>query len=108
MNIMTGFLQRRLVLPMALGLVVSIGFSQASPAATEKTQPAPKAAPAPPVKSAQPTPPADAPYPALDALEREIARLADNARPSVVGVIARCKLEELLDTLGQSVRIEGH
>jgi len=52
-----------------------------------KPRPAPEAAPA------------QESYPALEALERELGKLAERTRPSVVGVVARSTLNSLLGNL---------
>jgi len=67
-----------------------------------RRRPAPR--PAPPAPAVQPASPE---FPALEAVEREVARLAESARPSVVGIIARSRLEPLLESLGERVRIEA-
>ena len=46
-------------------------------------------------------------FPALEAVEREVARLVESARPSVVTIIVRSRLAPLLGALGGEVRIEG-
>jgi len=46
-------------------------------------------------------------YPALQALEREIGRLVETARPSVVSVITRAHLESLLNAFGDTSRLES-
>jgi len=46
-------------------------------------------------------------YPALQALEREIAKLVQAARPSVVSVVTRSRIEILLKGLGDNVRFQG-
>ncbi|MGH9867749.1 MAG: trypsin-like peptidase domain-containing protein [Candidatus Polarisedimenticolia bacterium] len=46
------------------------------------------------------------PYPSLEALEAELAALAEATRPSVVGVVARMRAEVLLEGLGEDVRLE--
>ncbi|MFQ5701797.1 MAG: PDZ domain-containing protein [Acidobacteriota bacterium] len=44
-------------------------------------------------------------FPALEALERELTRLVASAEPSVVAVIARSRLDELLAGLGEDIQI---
>ena len=102
---MTNFRAKRFTVLMALGLVAALQVPTGPAAAAEKAKP--PAASAPPRPGAQPAPPAESPFPALEALESEIARLVETARPSVVGVIARSRVEDLLDALGQGVHIEG-
>lgn len=45
-------------------------------------------------------------YPALEALERDLAQLAAETRPSVVGIVARSRVEVLLQGLGEDVRLD--
>ncbi len=77
----------RLVLPAILLAALLSGAASAD----EKPAPRPVAAPE---------------YPALQALEREISRLVETARPSVVSVVTRARLENLLNGLGDHVRLE--
>ncbi|HKY32772.1 MAG TPA: PDZ domain-containing protein [Candidatus Polarisedimenticolia bacterium] len=58
--------------------------------------PAPAPAPAPGESS----------FPSLEAIERELASLAEATRPSVVGVVARARLDQMLEGLGGQIRIE--
>ena len=49
----------------------------------------------------------DADFPALEAIERDVARLVERTRPSVVSIIARTRVEELLAKPGREVRSAG-
>lgn len=99
-------LTMRFAVLLVAGTLAAPAAAPLTPLAAESPRTPPAAAP--PASPVPPAPPAGAPYPALEAVEREVARLVETARPSIVGVIARSRLEDLLDALGQRVRIEEH
>ena len=76
-------------------------------AAAERTPPARRPAPAASPSQAARAAPSQESFPSLEAVEKDVARLVESARPCVVGVIVRSRLEPLLDSLGGRVRIES-
>src|SRR5262245_21877949 len=56
-------------------------------------------------KNPPPPPGPSGPFPALELLEREVGRLVEATRPSVVGVVARSSVESLLRPMSPELKM---